>query len=96
MIQRSSIRKPYPVFQDPQSYQEQKDNDPINLTPILLLPIFQSLSPESLKLSQGSVQLNSRSSSSPIPINSIQAHQNDAINTLTAQATSLAKIVQSL
>ena len=56
MIQRSSsIRKSYPVFQDPQSYQEQKDNDPINLTPIRLLPKFQSLSPESSRLSQGSV-----------------------------------------
>ena len=44
MIQRSSsIRKPYPVFQDPQSYQEQKDNDPTNFTPIRLLPSFQSL-----------------------------------------------------
>ena len=43
MIQRSSsIRKPYPVFQYPQSYQEQKDNDLINLTPIWLLPRFQS------------------------------------------------------
>ena len=41
MIQRSSsIRKPYVVFQDPQSYQEQKDNDPINLTLIRLLPRF--------------------------------------------------------
>ena len=41
MIQRSSsIKKPYPVFQDPQSYQEQKDKDPINLTPIRLLPRF--------------------------------------------------------
>ena len=35
MIQRSSsIKKSYPVFQDPQSYQEQKDNNPINFTPI--------------------------------------------------------------
>ena len=60
MIQRSSsIKKPYTVFQDPQSYQEQKDNDPINLTPIRLLPRFQSLPPESLRLSQGSVQPNS-------------------------------------
>ena len=41
MIQRSSsIRKSYPVFQDPQSYQEQKDNDSINFTPIRLLPKF--------------------------------------------------------
>ena len=41
MIQRSSsIKKSYPVFQDPQSYQEQKDNDPINFTPIWLLPKF--------------------------------------------------------
>ena len=47
-------------------------------------------------MSQGSVQLNSRSSPSPIPTNPIQAHQNDAINTLTAQVTSLAEIVQSL
>ena len=52
MIQRSSsIKKPYPMFQDPQSYQEQKDNDPINFTPIRLLPKFQSLSPESSRLS---------------------------------------------
>ena len=59
MIQRSSsIKKPYPMFQDPQSYQEQKDNDSINLTPIQLLPRFQSLSPESSKLSQRSVQPN--------------------------------------
>ena len=50
MIQRSSsIRKSYPVFQDPQSFQEQTDNDPINFTPIRLLPSFQSLSPESSK-----------------------------------------------
>ena len=55
----SSIRKSYPVFQDPQSYQEQTDNDSINFTPIWLLPRFQSLSPDSLKLSQGSVQPNS-------------------------------------
>ena len=97
MIQRSSsIKKPYPMFQDPQSYQEQKDNDPINLTPIRSLPRFQSLSPESSRLSQGSVQPNSRSSPSPNPTNPIQNHQNDAINTLTAQVTSLAKIVQSL
>ena len=97
MMQRSSsIKKSYPVFQDPQSYQEQKDNDPINFTPIRLLPRFQSLSPESSKLSQGSVQPNFRSSPSPIPTNSIHAHQDDAINTLTAQVTSLAKIVQSL
>ena len=97
MIQRSSsIRKPYPVFQDPQSYQEQMDNDLINLTPIRLLSRFQSLSPESSRLSQGSVQPNSRSSPSPIPTNLIQVHQNDAINTLTAQVTSLAKIIQSL
>ena len=59
MIQRSSsIKKSYPVFQDPQSYQEQKDNDPINLTPIRLLPRFQSLPPESSRLSQTPVQLN--------------------------------------
>ena len=59
MIQRSSsIKKPYPVFQDPQSYQEQKDNNPINFTPIRLLPKFQSLSSESSRLSQGSVQPN--------------------------------------
>ena len=59
MIQRSSsIKKPYQVFQDPQSYQEQKDNDPINLTLIRLLPRFQSLSPESSRLSQESVQPN--------------------------------------
>ena len=59
MIQRSSsIRKSYSVFQDPQSYQEQKDNDSINFTPIRLLPDFQSLSPESSRLSQGSVQPN--------------------------------------
>ena len=45
-------------------------------------------------MSQGSVQPNFRSS--PLPTNPIQAHQNDAINTLTAQVTSLAKIVQSL
>ena len=57
--QRSSaIKKPYPMFQDPQSYQEQKDNDPINPTPIRLLPRFQSLSPDSSRLSQGSVQPN--------------------------------------
>ena len=97
MIQRSSsIRKPYPVFQDPQSYQEQKDNDPINFTPIQLLPRFQSLSPDSSKLSQRSVQPNFRSSPLSIPTNPIQTHQNDAINTLTAQVTSLAKILQSL
>ena len=97
MIQRSSsIKKPYPVFQDPQSYQEKKDNDPINFTPIRLLPRFQSVSPNSSKLSQGSVKPNSRSSPSLIPTNLIQAHQDDAINTLTAQVTSLAKIVQSL
>ena len=60
MIQRSSsIKKPYLVFQDPRFYQEQKDNDLINFTPIRLLPRFQSLSPESSKLSQGSVQPNS-------------------------------------
>ena len=60
MLQRSSsIKKPYPMFQDPQSYQEQKDKDPINLTPIRLLPRFQSLSPESSRLSQGPVQPNS-------------------------------------
>ena len=94
MIQRSSsIKKPYPMFQDPQSYQEQKDNDPINLTPIQLLPKFQSLSPEPSRLSQGSVQPNSRSSPLSIPTNLIQTHQDDAINTLTAQVTSLAKIV---
>ena len=41
MIQRSSsIKKSYPVFQDPQSYQEQTDNDPINFTLIRLLPKF--------------------------------------------------------
>ena len=84
------------MFQDPQSYQEQKDNDSINFTPIRLLPKFQSLSLESSRLSQRSVQPNSRSSSSPISTNPIQAHQNDAINTLTAQVTSLAKIIQSL
>ena len=56
MIQiSSSIKKPYPMFQDPQSYQEQKDNDPINLTPIRLLSKFQSLSLEPSRLSQGSV-----------------------------------------
>ena len=92
----SSIKKSYPMFQDPQSYQEQKDNDSINFTPIRLLPKFQSLSPESSKLSQGSVQPNSRSSPSPTPTNLIQAHQDDTINTLMAQVTSLAKIVQSL
>ena len=94
MIQQSSsIRKLYPLFQDPQSYQEQTDNDSINFTPIRLLPRFQSLSPESSRLSQGSIQPNFRSSPSPIPTNSIQTHQDDAINTLTAQVTSLAKIV---
>ena len=72
------------------------DNDPINLTPIWLLPRFQSLPPESLRLVQSPVQPNSRSNPSPIPTNPIQAHQDDAINTLTAQITSLAKIVQSL
>ena len=92
----SSIKKPYPMFQDPQSYQEQKDNDSINFTPIRLLPRFQSLPLESSRLFQVLVQPNSRSSPSPIPINLIQAHQNDAINTLMAQVTSLAKIVQSL
>ena len=61
-----------------------------------MLPRFQSLSPESSKLSQGSVQPNFRSNPPPILTNPIQAHQNDAINTLTAQVTSLAKIVQSL
>ena len=96
ILRSSSIRKPYPVFQDPQSYQEQMDNDSINFTSIRLLPRFQSLPPESSKLSQAPVQPNSRSSPSPIPTNPIQAHQNDAINTLTAQVTSLAKIVQSL
>ena len=41
MIQRSSsIKKSYPMFQDPQFYQKQKDNDPINFTPIRLLPRF--------------------------------------------------------
>ena len=94
MIQSSSsIKKSYPVFQDPQSYQEQKDNDPINLTLIRLLPRFQSLPSESSKLSQSLVQPNSRSSPLLIPTNPIQAHQDDAINALTAQVTSLAKII---
>ena len=42
------------------------------------------------------VKSNSRSSPLTIPINPIQAHQDDVINTLMAQVTSLAKIVQSL
>ena len=97
MIQRSSsIKKSYPMFQDPQSYQEQKDNDLINFTPIQLSSRFQSLPPESSRLIQAPVQPNSQSNPSPIPTNPIQAYQNDAINTLTAQVTSLAKIVQSL
>ena len=56
MIQRSSsIRKPYLVFQDPQSYQEQTDNDPINFTLIRLSPRFQSLPLESSRLFQALV-----------------------------------------
>ena len=100
IIQRSSIRKPYLVFQDPQSknypYQEQTDNDLINFTLIQLLPIFQSSPSESPKLSQAPVKPNSWSDLSQILINPIQAHQDDVINTLTTQVTSLAEIVQSL
>ena len=69
---------------------------PINFTPIRLLPRFQSLPPDSSRLFQTPVQPNSRFNPSLILINLIQTHQNDAINTLTAQVTSLAKIVQSL